>query len=92
MFRTPLGRILNRFTKDMDTVDILLPQTMQFMFVTAFVVISTVIIVAVIQPVMIAAIVPLAILFYLLSRFFRHSSVEVYNSCIHIRSHGSCNG
>eukprot|EP00698_Gefionella_okellyi_P006037 TRINITY_DN1547_c0_g1_i4.p1 TRINITY_DN1547_c0_g1~~TRINITY_DN1547_c0_g1_i4.p1 ORF type:complete len:1227 (+),score=297.00 TRINITY_DN1547_c0_g1_i4:50-3682(+) len=74
---TPLGRILNRFTKDLDTIDLQLPQALQIMFVTIFMVVATAIVVAVIQPIMTAVVVPLAVLLYLLSRFSRYSTVEL---------------
>lgn len=33
---TPLGRVLNRFSKDVDTVDVTLPQNLQAVMMTTF--------------------------------------------------------
>eukprot|EP00698_Gefionella_okellyi_P000239 TRINITY_DN1020_c0_g1_i1.p1 TRINITY_DN1020_c0_g1~~TRINITY_DN1020_c0_g1_i1.p1 ORF type:complete len:1346 (-),score=399.84 TRINITY_DN1020_c0_g1_i1:1124-5134(-) len=74
---SPLGRVLNRFTKDIDTVDVLLPQTFQFFLIVLFVVVSTAVIIAVVQPIMIAALVPVAIAFYFVGLFYRYTSVEL---------------
>jgi hypothetical protein len=55
----PLGRILNRFTKDIDNVDLLLPQAFSFFLVSGGLVLTAVVIVAAVQPWILVPIVPL---------------------------------
>ena len=42
---TPLGRIVNRFSRDVDTVDVLIPGNIEFWLYCSFTVLSTLIVV-----------------------------------------------
>ncbi|VDD89289.1 unnamed protein product [Enterobius vermicularis] len=57
---TPVGRILNRFGKDIDVIDQLLPTNFRYFVMCIFNVASTLIIVIVSTPVFVAVIIPLS--------------------------------
>jgi len=63
---TPIGRILNRFSRDMETVDGLLPFTVRSWLSTFFNVIATVIIISYSTPIFLSVVIPLLILYYLI--------------------------
>ena len=61
---TPAGRILNRFSRDIETVDTLLPELMESWLVSAFDVLATVAILLYSTPIFLAIAVPLTVLYY----------------------------
>ena len=63
---TPLGRILNRFSKDVDTVDADLRMYIQNWMSTVSPVIATIIIIIYSTPIFIVVVIPLGILFFIL--------------------------
>ena len=67
---TPIGRIVNRFSKDVDILDASLPMYMQNWLMTFAPVISTIIVIIYTTPVFVAVVVPLAILFVILQVSF----------------------
>ena len=62
---TPLGRILNRFSKDINIIDETLPQSLDAFLSTLFVVLGTIIAVSIALPIFFTVIIPMA-LFYLM--------------------------
>ena len=62
---TPLGRILNRFSKDIYVIDEVIPNTMRSFMLTFFSVISTLIVIMIATPTFGIVIIPLGV-FYLL--------------------------
>ena len=58
---TPLGRIVNRFSKDIDTLDVNIPTYSQSMLTTLAPLISTLIIIVYSTPIFLVVLVPLAI-------------------------------
>ena len=62
---TPLGRILNRFSKDIYVIDEVIPETLHEFTLTLFDVISTLIVIMIATPTFVIVILPLGI-FYLL--------------------------
>ena len=63
---TPQGRIVNRFSKDIDVVDTNIPGNMQ-MFLTCFLkVVSVLGVVAVTTPLILLAAIPLGVLYFLI--------------------------
>ena len=74
---TPIGRILNRFSKDLDSIDSLLPdfflQTLQNGFQIVVVIIACI----ASSPWFIVVLIPMMILFYIIQRYFRCSSREM---------------
>jgi len=61
---TPAGRILNRFSRDIETVDTLLPELMESWLVSAFDVLATIAILLYSTPIFLAIAVPLSVLYY----------------------------
>lgn len=61
---TPIGRIMNRFSRDIDTVDSVLPEIFESWITSAFNVLSTVIILCYATPIFIAIAVPLGVLYF----------------------------
>jgi ABC-type multidrug transport system fused ATPase/permease subunit len=74
---TPIGRVLNRFTYDMEVVDITLTEAMSVLmiacgwFVTAIVVMCTII------PWMALAIFPITLVYWLLLLHYRKSGADL---------------
>ena len=62
---TPSGRILNRFSKDIYTIDELIPRSVNFFVSTSFTVISTIFVISFATPYFMVVIIPLAILYFL---------------------------
>ena len=59
---TPIGRILNRFSKDVDMLDIVIPNNLRMLFEQLMVVIGTMVIICYTNPTFIAAVVPISIM------------------------------
>jgi ABC-type multidrug transport system fused ATPase/permease subunit len=75
---TPLGRILNRFSGDMEKIDEQLPPTLTQMLGTGVSVIGALIAVAVTSNgVLVIALVPLMAFYYYIQWWFRRSSTEL---------------
>ena len=74
---TPVGRILNRFSKDTDDVDFLLSMSMSEFGNCIMQLLSTLIFLAVIQPIILAGVVPLMVVYYFLQRYYRRSYIEM---------------
>ncbi|KAF8931191.1 P-loop containing nucleoside triphosphate hydrolase protein [Dissophora ornata] len=74
---TPIGRILNRFSKDVDALDNVLWGTLNDIFVTLFIVLSTITLIVIFFPYLIIAIVPMACLYYGISIYYRSTSREI---------------
>ena len=60
---TPLGRIVNRFSKDIDIVDSNIPQFAQNFLITFAPLVSTVIVITYSTPIFIAVAIPLVLIF-----------------------------
>ncbi|XP_035692368.1 multidrug resistance-associated protein 5-like isoform X1 [Branchiostoma floridae] len=69
---TPTGRILNRFSRDLDEIDVRLPLTMQLFLDNVWVVFASILNVCIVFPWFLVALGPLGILFALVLVFFRH--------------------
>ncbi|KAL4852933.1 Multidrug resistance-associated protein 1 [Chlorella vulgaris] len=74
---TPVGRILNRFSKDTDDVDFLLSMSMSEFGNCIFQLLATTIFIAVIQPWILVGIGPLAVVYYFLQKFYRRTNIEL---------------
>jgi len=62
---TPSGRILNRFSKDIYTIDEIVPRSVRSFIFTFFIVFSTIFVISFATPLFMVVIIPLTI-FYLL--------------------------
>ncbi len=74
---TPIGRVLSRFSRDVDAVDQLLPQAFSQMLTTVMNLIGAYIFIGVSMPPFIAVAVPITFGYWLLQRFFNRTSLEV---------------
>ena len=70
---TPTGRILNRFSRDVETIDNTLPQLIRSWITTTFTVVSTVVVISYSTPIFLAMFLPLAVLYYFIQvRVYLH--------------------
>jgi ABC-type multidrug transport system fused ATPase/permease subunit len=74
---TPMGRLLNRLSKDTNDIDIFLPQMMQWLIMTMVRVVGILVIISYTVPVFMAAILPFLILYYFIREYYRVTSVSV---------------
>ncbi|KAL1957525.1 hypothetical protein VTO42DRAFT_5751 [Malbranchea cinnamomea] len=74
---TPLGRITNRFSKDIHTMDNDLTDAMRMFSITVTLILSVIIMIIVFYPYFAAALVPLFIMFLLATNFYRASAREI---------------
>ncbi|GJJ74211.1 ATP-binding cassette, subfamily C (CFTR/MRP), member 1 [Entomortierella parvispora] len=74
---TPLGRIINRFSKDVDSCDNLLSESYRMFTGTAAIVLSTFILISVIFPWFLLPLVPMLIFYYYAAIYYRSSSREL---------------
>jgi ABC-type multidrug transport system fused ATPase/permease subunit len=75
---TPLGRVLNRFSKDIYVIDELIPRVLSSFLGTLFAVISTLLVIIIVTPTFTIIILPLGI-FYLLIQVITYCIVPCYN-------------
>ncbi|KAM9462879.1 ATP-binding cassette sub-family C member 3 isoform 2-T2 [Clarias gariepinus] len=74
---TPIGRIINRFSKDIYVIDEALPSTILMFLGTFFTSISTVIVIISSTPIFAVVIGPLAIIYYFVQRFYVATSRQL---------------
>ena len=74
---TPFGRILNRFSKDIATLDDSLPRTIGMWLVCFLKVIATFFIIAYASPMIILVIIPLIVFYYFTQRFYVSTSRQL---------------
>ncbi|XP_012944065.1 multidrug resistance-associated protein 1 [Aplysia californica] len=74
---TPSGRILNRFSRDVETIDNTLPQQVRSWMNTAFGTLSTIIVISYSTPIFMSVIVPLGVMYYLVQRFYIPTSRQL---------------
>ncbi|KAG0377306.1 hypothetical protein BGX24_006350 [Mortierella sp. AD032] len=84
---TPLGRIINRFSRDVDTLDNVLWSTMYEFTITIVTLAGTFILIIVVFPWMAFAIVPIVGCYYGLSVYYRTTSREVKRLDSNMRSY-----
>ncbi|CAG8836536.1 6097_t:CDS:2, partial [Gigaspora margarita] len=74
---TPLGRIINRFSKDVDTCDNLLSESYRMFFMNLSNIFGTFILIVVVFVWFIIPLVPLIILYYLVALYYRASNRQL---------------
>ncbi|EGC35823.1 hypothetical protein DICPUDRAFT_151784 [Dictyostelium purpureum] len=74
---TPIGRILNRLTKDTDTVDYTLAGSINHVYYFITSVIATLVVISIVTPMLLVPLVPISIIFYLVQYYFRFTSREL---------------
>ncbi|XP_049538580.1 multidrug resistance-associated protein 1 isoform X5 [Anopheles darlingi] len=74
---TPIGRVLNRFSKDVDTVDNTLPQLIRSFLAQFMAVVATLVVICISTPIFASVIVPIGILYYAVQRFYVATSRQL---------------
>lgn len=74
---TPLGRILNRFGKDMEAIDTTLPGSIRSMLMTVFNVIATLVVIIIATPIIALPFAFLAVFYILVLRFYVSTSRQL---------------
>ncbi|KAK2817485.1 hypothetical protein Q5P01_025676 [Channa striata] len=78
---TPLGRILNRFSSDLYSVDDSLPFILNILLANVFGLLGMLVVISYGLPWVLAALLPLALLYYRTQHFYRHTSRELKRLC-----------
>lgn len=84
---TPLGRILNRFAKDIGFVDNNLPYLFRSVILNIFVILSTVLVISMNTPIFLAAAVPLSVMYFFIQRYYIPTSRQLKRIESITRSH-----
>ncbi|XP_055944779.1 ATP-binding cassette sub-family C member 9-like isoform X1 [Argiope bruennichi] len=74
---TPVGRIINRFSSDMSTIDKKLPVTLPILLRFILLCLSAIIVDMIVTPYFIIVVIPVAAIYYFLQHFFRYTSREL---------------
>ncbi|KAN0055186.1 hypothetical protein ACTA71_008283 [Dictyostelium dimigraforme] len=72
--QTPIGRIINRFTRDLDGIDNLIATSISSFVTLMLTVIATVVLVSIIVPFLLIPLAPISIIFFFLQFFYRYTS------------------
>lgn len=82
---TPIGRIVNRFGKDVDTVDVNIPSNVEMFLGCLIKVIGTIIVITMTTPLILIAAVPLGVIYFLIQVQWTNGGddlgMEFGNSC-----------
>ena len=87
---TPLGRILNRFSKDIYTIDESIPRSVRAFLMTFFSVISTLIVIVIATPILLAVIAPLGVVYFLIQVLGCISHLDSLNEPVWVLSFYWC--
>ncbi|XP_053475532.1 canalicular multispecific organic anion transporter 1 [Ictalurus furcatus] len=74
---TPSGRVVNRFAKDMLTVDEMIPMSFRSWILCLFGVLGTLFVICLATPIFTAVIVPLAVVYFFVQRFYVATSRQL---------------
>ncbi|XP_059046551.1 multidrug resistance-associated protein 1 isoform X3 [Achroia grisella] len=74
---TPVGRILSRFSKDIDVVDTSLPWQCSDVIFCTFEVLGTLFVISYSTPIFLAMIVPIGVVYYIIQRFYVATSRQL---------------
>lgn len=74
---TPLGRILNRFSKDVDVIDNVLPMSMRFWIMMFFNVVAVLVVISYSTPWFLTVIPPVGVLYYLIQKIYVATSRQL---------------
>ncbi|KAM9305128.1 multidrug resistance-associated protein 1-like [Gastrophryne carolinensis] len=75
--RTPSGNLTNRFAKEMDTIDNIIPQMLMMFIIMALTILEILLIIAIATPLAAVAFIPLGLLYFFLQRFYVASSRQL---------------
>lgn len=74
---TPLGRILNRFSKDVDVIDNVLPMSMRFWIMMFFNVVAVLVVISYSTPIFLSVILPIGLMYYFIQKFYVATSRQL---------------
>jgi ABC-type multidrug transport system fused ATPase/permease subunit len=74
---TPLGRVLNRFSKDVYTIDEAIPRALRSFLGTFFRVLSVIVVISYSTPIFMAAVIPLTVLYVFIQRYYVSTSRQL---------------
>jgi ATP-binding cassette, subfamily C (CFTR/MRP), member 1 len=74
---TPLGRILNRFSKDVDVIDTVLPMSMRFWMMMFFNTVGVIVTISYSTPIFLSVVLPLGIVYYFIQKFYVATSRQL---------------
>ena len=74
---TPAGRILNRFSKDIDVLESTIPPTLKLFLLTASGLVQVIIVVSIATPLFLVLLVPILLLYIFLQRFYIPTSRQL---------------
>lgn len=74
---TPIGRVLNRFSRDMDLLDLFLPENFRLLVMLVGQILSIFIVVSISTPIFLGALVPMLVLFLFAIYFFLASGRQL---------------
>lgn len=72
----PVGRILNRFSRDLEAIDLTIPRTVHEVAGCAFVIISTLIVILFVSPLAILGIIPVVCCYFVAQGYYRPAARE----------------
>mmetsp|Transcript_315 Transcript_315/g.262 ORF Transcript_315/g.262 Transcript_315/m.262 type:complete len:1379 (-) Transcript_315:315-4451(-) len=75
-WQTPLGRVINRLTKDTNDVDTMLPLSWQWLLMTVMRVMGVLVIISWTTPIFLVAIIPFLLVYLAIREYYRRSSVS----------------
>uniref|UniRef100_A0A8B9LR73 ATP-binding cassette, sub-family C (CFTR/MRP), member 8b n=1 Tax=Astyanax mexicanus TaxID=7994 RepID=A0A8B9LR73_ASTMX len=74
---TPLGNILNRFSGDTNTIDQHIPVTLECLSRSTLLCVSAVGVISFVTPIFLIALLPLAVAYYFIQKYFRMASRDL---------------
>lgn len=67
---TPIGRVVNRFARDVDVVDATIPGTIRNLISHVLNITTTIVMIGIATPLFLILIIPIAVLYYLIQKFY----------------------
>ncbi|XP_059614039.1 multidrug resistance-associated protein 1-like [Phlebotomus argentipes] len=74
---TPLGRIMNRFSKDVDIADNILPMSIRSWILMVFSVVFIFVVISITTPIFMSVIIPIGIFYYFIQTFYVATSRQL---------------
>ena len=78
---TPMGRITNRFSKDIDMIDTIIPWTISAWIQTTLISLSTITVISINTPLFLVVLIPLSVFYFLMQVRFRWVMIMICMIC-----------